>query len=69
MALLPENRSVLLYFINRGDCSTFSPGDSADPVYGQLLRTAIEKGLEVLPCRFQIAPEGVSYLGLADLQV
>lgn len=62
-------RATLLYFINRGDCDQFAPGDTADPVYGQLLRRAIKAGLIVLPCRFQVSPEGLSYLGLAELQV
>ena len=66
-ALLPEARAVMLYFINRGDCLTFAPGDEADPVYGQLLRTAIAQGLEVLPCRFAVTPQKVEFLGLADL--
>lgn len=65
--LLPQFRAVMLYFINRGDCTHFAPGDSADPVYGRLLREAIDLGLEVLPCRFQNTPEGLRYLGLAKL--
>ena len=69
MALLPETRGVMLYFINRSDCTHFAPGDNADPVYGQLLRQAVSLGLEVLPCRFETTPEGVKYLGLAELQL
>lgn len=65
--LLPQTRSVMLYFINRGDCDRFSPGDAYDPVYGKLLREGVAQGLEVLPCRFSISPEGISYLGLAKL--
>jgi len=67
--LLPTARAVMLYFINRGDCPRFSPGDQADPEYGRLLRYAIAQGLEVLPCRFDISPQGIRYLGLADLQL
>ncbi|ASC74095.1 Sugar fermentation stimulation protein [Halomicronema hongdechloris C2206] len=67
--LLPRARAVMLYFINRNDCSRFSPGDQADPEYGRLLRYAIAQGLEVLPCRFDISPKGIRYLGLADLQL
>ncbi|MEB3337655.1 MAG: DNA/RNA nuclease SfsA [Leptolyngbyaceae bacterium] len=67
-ALLPQNRAVMLYFINRGDCTHFAPGDSADPVYGQLFRSAIAQGVEILPCRFEVTPKGVYYLGLAELQ-
>ncbi len=67
IALLPNARAVMLYFINRGDCDQFAPGDSADPVYGQLLREAIALGLEVLPCRFNVTPIGIDYLGLATI--
>lgn len=66
MALLPQSRAVMLYFINRGDCLSFAPADSYDPVYGQLLREAVLQGVEVLPCRFAITPEGICYLGLAE---
>jgi sugar fermentation stimulation protein A len=65
--VMPEYRAVMLYFINRGDKAKFAPGDTTDPVYGRLLRTAVAEGLEVLPCRFNITPEGVEYLGLAEL--
>lgn len=68
-ALLPQMRVIMLYFINRGDCSAFAPGDRADPKYGQLLRSAVAAGLEVLPCRFEICPTGIRYLGLAELQL
>lgn len=65
MALLPQARAVMLYFINRSDCTHFASGDSADPVYGQLLREASALGLEILPCCFEITPTGIRYLGLA----
>jgi len=68
-ALLPLTRAVMLYFINRGDCTEFAPGDLTDPIYGKLLRAAIALGLEVLPCRFDISPEGIRYLGLAKLKI
>ena len=67
--LLPQARAVMFYAINRGDCTQFAPGDTADPVYGQLLREAMQLGLEVLPCRFEVTPIGVRYLGLADLKI
>lgn len=67
-ALIPEARGVMLYFINRADCDRFSPGESADPKYAELLREGISAGLEVLPCRFEVTPEGIRYLGLAKLE-
>jgi DNA-binding sugar fermentation-stimulating protein len=67
MALEPPARAVMLYFINRGDCDRFCPGDEADPEYGQLLRQAIAAGVTVLPCRFDVQPTEVRYLGLSGV--
>jgi sugar fermentation stimulation protein A len=67
MAVLPEANPIMLYFINRGDCHFFAPGNEFDPTYGELFQEAIEKGVKVLPCRFNVTPEGISYLGLASL--
>jgi sugar fermentation stimulation protein A len=59
----------MLYFINREDCLHFGAGDAYDPDYGTLLRLGIEKGIRVLPCRFQVSPQGIRYLGLAMLDL
>ena len=67
MDLLPDAQAVMLYFINRGDCQQFSPGDDYDPEYGKLFREAVNKGVIILPCRFKITPQGIRYLGLAEL--
>ena len=64
--LVPDVKAVMLYFINRGDCNTFAPSDTCDPQYGELLRLAVAKGVEVLPYRFEITPQGISFLGLAE---
>lgn len=68
-ALIPQAQAVMLYFINRSDCTDFAPGDEADPAYGVLLREAMLKGVKVLPCRFEITPAGIRYLGLANVRV
>ncbi len=62
-------RAAILYFINRSDCTRFCPGDAADPLYGQLLREGIAQGLLVLPCRFEITPQTICYLGTAQLDL
>ncbi|MDJ0730084.1 MAG: DNA/RNA nuclease SfsA [Crocosphaera sp.] len=67
MDLLPDAQPMMLYFINRGDCDRFSPGDDYDPEYGKLFREAVKKGVTILPCRFEITPQGIRYLGLAEL--
>ncbi len=69
VSLLPGVDAVMLYFINRGDCVDFAPGDSADPTYGAMLRAAMQQGLQVLPCRFEVTPRGIHYLGLATLRI
>jgi sugar fermentation stimulation protein A len=65
--LLSRAKPIMLYFINRGDCDQFKPGDEADPEYGKLLREAIKLGVEILPCKFNVTPQGIEYLGLAEL--
>ncbi|NEP57453.1 MAG: DNA/RNA nuclease SfsA [Symploca sp. SIO2G7] len=65
-ALLPQAQAVMLYFINRSDCFHFAPGDNYDALYGELLRDAVAQGVKVLPCRFEITPQGIRYLGLAE---
>ena len=66
MDLLPHAQPIMLYFINRSDCTGFAPGDQTDPLYGKLFREAVAKGVLVLPCRFEVTFEGIRYLGLAD---
>ena len=65
--VMPQAGAVMLYLINRGDKTKFAPGDTTDPLYGRLLRIAIAKGLQVLPCRFEVSTQGVEYLGLAEI--
>ncbi len=66
IALIPSAKPIMLYFINRGDCDLFAPGDLYDPEYGKLLRVAINAGVEILPYRFEITPEGIRFLGLTE---
>ena len=66
MALAPQAKAIMLYFINRNDCDRFAPGDSHDPRYAELYRQAIAAGVEILPLRFEVTPEKITYLGLAD---
>ncbi len=67
MALLPSAQPVMLYFINRGDCTHFSVGETADPKYAELLAEAMKKGVTVLPYRFKITPDGYEFLGKAKI--
>ncbi len=66
MALLPNAKPIMLYFINRKDCRFFTTGDDYDPTYGKLLREAVNKGIHILPYRFEVTPKGIHYIGLAE---
>lgn len=67
-ALLPEARAVLVPCLSRSDVERFAPGDDADPRYGELFRSALAAGVEVLPCRYAFSAAAVHWLGLAAVQ-
>ena len=50
------NRAVIFYLIQRTDARTFCPADAIDPVYGRKLRSAVEKGVELLAMDTCISP-------------
>ena len=62
-----KTESALIFFINRGDCDRFAAGKDADPEYDRLLQQAIAQGVKILPCRFQLEPPNITYLGLATI--
>jgi sugar fermentation stimulation protein A len=68
-ALLPAARAVLLPCLSRGDVNRFAPGDSADPLYGELFRAALAAGVEVLPCVYSFGDREVSWQGLAAVEL
>ncbi|YAI82044.1 MAG: DNA/RNA nuclease SfsA [cyanobacterium endosymbiont of Rhopalodia sterrenbergii] len=69
ISLLPKANPIMLYFINRKDCYFFAPGDNFDSTYGKLLRQAVNKGVKILPYRFEVTPEGIRHLGLAEFLI
>ena len=66
-ALVPQARAVLVPCLSRGDVRRFAPGDTADPLYGELFRQARAAGVEVLPCLYDFSREAVHWLGLAEV--
>ena len=67
MAVLPAARALLIPCLSRDDVTAFAPGDSADPRYGALFREALAAGVEVLPCRFAFAADGVRFAGVVPV--
>jgi sugar fermentation stimulation protein A len=65
-ALIPDSKAIMLYFINRSDCDRFRAAEQFDRNYAELLKQAVDRGVEVLPYRFSVSPQGVKLLGLAE---
>lgn len=62
MRLLKKgHKSELVFVVQRSDCEVFAPADDIDPVYGKLLRQAIDAGVSVnaFACEIEIK-KGVS---------
>lgn len=54
------HRSVLLFLVQRSDGKEMVPADWIDPLYGQLLREAKEKGVEILVYQAQITDKEIT---------
>jgi len=53
-------RAVLLFLVGRADCRAVGPADHVHPEYGEALRRAAGRGLEVLAYRARVSPRGVA---------
>lgn len=62
-------RAVMFYFMGRSDCHRFRPADEVDPAYGKLLRAAAAAGVEILAYRMAFAPDGITLLGRAPVDL
>ena len=54
-----RRRSVMFYFIQRMDAEAFGPADDIDPDYGQALRKAADRGVEILVYDVHIDLRGI----------
>ncbi|MGA1860585.1 DNA/RNA nuclease SfsA [Brevundimonas sp. HT1-5] len=52
-------RAVMLYLVQRGDCSHFRTAADLDPVYHDGLRRALDSGVEALCWSCAITPESI----------
>ncbi len=48
-------RAVVIFVIQRPDAKVFSPNDPTDPDFGEALRTAHAKGVEIIPIITKVA--------------
>ena len=52
-------RAVMLYIIQRSDISKFAPAEKIDPEYAELLREAIDNGVEVIAIQAKVSPVSI----------
>lgn len=52
-------QAVMLFVIQRGDCAAFDTADDLDPAYGEALRHAAARGVEVLCYDCQLSVEEI----------
>jgi len=53
------HRAAMVYCVQRDDCARFTPADDVDPRYGELLREAVEAGVEAYAMRARVNPSGI----------
>jgi sugar fermentation stimulation protein A len=54
------DRGVIFFVVQREDTESFSPADDIDPVYGELLRSAVKSGgVEALAYQAKVTPKEI----------
>ena len=67
MAIIPNSKGILIPCVTRNDVQFFSSGDEVDPLYGELFRESIKKGLIVIPCCFSFHKDHVNFQKIIPL--
>ncbi|MBN2427096.1 MAG: DNA/RNA nuclease SfsA [Deltaproteobacteria bacterium] len=49
-------RGVIFFLVQRREARSFQPADNIDPVYGELLRQAVQGGVEALAYKTRVTP-------------
>lgn len=55
-------RAAVVFLIQRDDALSFTPNDSTDPEFGEILREAYKKGVEVYAFICRVSCEGISII-------
>ena len=57
------DRAVVLFTVQRTDCSAFCTADDLDSAFGQGAREAMAAGVEFIVCGCEVGPQGVTISG------
>jgi len=62
-------RAVLLFLVQRGDCTAVAPARDIDPAYAAALESALAGGVEVLCYACEVSPAGIRVDRALPLQI
>ncbi|MFK7744800.1 MAG: DNA/RNA nuclease SfsA [Roseobacter sp.] len=63
------HRAIMLYLVQRTDCTGFTLADDIDPVYGAAYRDARAAGVETLCLGTNISPQGVEVADQIEIRI
>ncbi len=63
------HRAVLLFCVQRGDCSSVSPADEIDPAYGETLRAVAKEGVEIVAIRARVTARAIRLEGTLPVRL
>ena len=62
-------KASLVFIVQRDDCKVFKPAVDIDPEYTELLRKAVEKGVEVLVYYCTVSPSKIEITGQLPVEL
>jgi len=63
------HRAVMVYLVQRTDCTRFALAEEIDPTYASTLREAVKAGVETLCYQCDVSPEGIYVSGALPLSI
>jgi sugar fermentation stimulation protein A len=54
------HRGGLCFCVQRGDVSAVRPADEIDTLYGETLRTAASRGVEIIAYQAEVTPQEIA---------
>lgn len=61
------HRAVMVYLIQRDDCSRFKIASDIDPAYALALTKAMENGVEAIALKCKVSEEGIDVIGKVEI--
>ncbi len=62
-------RAVMLYVIQRTDVEVFAPAADIDPAYAEMLKMAVNAGVEVIPLQVRVTPFAIEFLKILPFEI